>query len=190
MLIFSLQSLSKASDIRDFEIQGLTIGDSLLEMYSNKEIKEFMKSDIQVNFYPKSKKFFLLATPGIDDSFDQLNVDLKYLDNEYILYGLSQYKRMEIKKCLEETKVISTEIRQMFPSNEIDEDTFEGVHRIDKTGQSKYFTTKFTLFNGDAIRIVCTRWGKEFKKKGHYKDNLDVSLVSKEYLDFLINEAY
>ena len=30
ILIFSFQSLSKADDIRDFEIEGISVGDSLL----------------------------------------------------------------------------------------------------------------------------------------------------------------
>ena len=40
VLIFSLQSLTKADDIRDFEIEGMSIGDSLLEYYEEEEIKK------------------------------------------------------------------------------------------------------------------------------------------------------
>ena len=40
VLIFSLQSWTKADDIRDFEIEGMSIGDSLLEFASEKEIKK------------------------------------------------------------------------------------------------------------------------------------------------------
>ena len=34
ILIFSFQSLTKADDIRDFEIEGISIGDSLLDHFS------------------------------------------------------------------------------------------------------------------------------------------------------------
>ena len=34
ILIFSFQFCSKADDIRDFEIDGMTVGDSLLDFYS------------------------------------------------------------------------------------------------------------------------------------------------------------
>ncbi len=37
IIIFSLQSLTKADDIRDFEIEGISIGDSLLKHFSKKE---------------------------------------------------------------------------------------------------------------------------------------------------------
>ena len=70
ILTFSFQTLTKADDIRDFEIQGLTLGDSLLEMYSKKEIKEFLKTSS--NFYPSSKTYFLLATGGKDENFHHI----------------------------------------------------------------------------------------------------------------------
>ena len=40
ILVFNLQSLSKANDVKDFEIEGITVGDSLLDYYSEKEIKK------------------------------------------------------------------------------------------------------------------------------------------------------
>ena len=41
VLIFSLQSWTKADDIRDFQIEGMSIGDSLLDFYSKDEINSF-----------------------------------------------------------------------------------------------------------------------------------------------------
>ena len=38
ILIFSLQSWNKADDIRDYEIEGISIGDSLLDHFSEDEI--------------------------------------------------------------------------------------------------------------------------------------------------------
>ena len=49
ILIFSFQSWAKANDIRDFEIEGISIGNSLLDYYSVEEIK---KSSRKTN-YPK-----------------------------------------------------------------------------------------------------------------------------------------
>ena len=53
VLIFSLQSLTKADDIRDLEIEGMSVGDSLLDYYSQSEINEALKNPS----YYKSKKF-------------------------------------------------------------------------------------------------------------------------------------
>ena len=40
ILIFGLQSWVKADDIRDFEIEGMSVGDSLLDYYNLSEIKK------------------------------------------------------------------------------------------------------------------------------------------------------
>ena len=40
VLIFSLQSWTKADDIRDFEIVGISIEDSALDFFSEKDIKK------------------------------------------------------------------------------------------------------------------------------------------------------
>ena len=39
VLIFSFQSLTRADDIRDFEIEGISIGDSALDFFSEEKIK-------------------------------------------------------------------------------------------------------------------------------------------------------
>ena len=39
ILIFSFQSWTKADDIRDFQIEGMSIGDSLLNHFSKSEIE-------------------------------------------------------------------------------------------------------------------------------------------------------
>ena len=49
VLIFSLQSWTKADDISDFQIEGMSIGDSLLDYMNKDEIKK-------ITDY-KSKKF-------------------------------------------------------------------------------------------------------------------------------------
>ena len=41
ILTFSIQSLTKADDIKDFEIEGISIGDSALDLFNRKEIKEY-----------------------------------------------------------------------------------------------------------------------------------------------------
>ena len=51
IFIFSLQSWTKADDVRDFEIEGMSIGDSLLKHYSKNVL-----DNIEKYYYPNSKK--------------------------------------------------------------------------------------------------------------------------------------
>ena len=45
VLIFSFQSWTKADDISDFQIEGMSVGDSLLDYYSEKQINNFLNYD-------------------------------------------------------------------------------------------------------------------------------------------------
>ena len=47
VLIFSLQSWTKADDIKDFEIEGISIGDSLLDYFSEEEINNAKKHQLK-----------------------------------------------------------------------------------------------------------------------------------------------
>ena len=58
VLIFSLQSWTKADDIRDFQIEGMSIGDSALNYFTNKDIKKAINEKIT---YPNSQKFSMLT---------------------------------------------------------------------------------------------------------------------------------
>ena len=83
VLFFSLQSSSKADDIRDFEIEGLSVGDSLLIHMSKKKIEQLKKYQVYPNkkFYTLflEKEFFNLNT------YDFIQIDLKRNDKNYIL---------------------------------------------------------------------------------------------------------
>ena len=52
VLIFSFQSWTKADDISDFEIEGMSIGDSLLDYMSKNDI------DFALRKTPENKKLF------------------------------------------------------------------------------------------------------------------------------------
>ena len=70
LILFSFHTSSLVADIRDFEIDGIAIGDSLLDYFSEKEIKD----NIVTNPIIKSKKFTYVQTNSrnskIYDEFD------------------------------------------------------------------------------------------------------------------------
>ena len=56
VLIFSLQSWTKADDISDFEIEGMSVGDSLLDYLPKWNFTEEVIINSPKNYYPGSKK--------------------------------------------------------------------------------------------------------------------------------------
>ena len=51
---------SQADDIRDFQIEGMSIGDSLLDYFSEKDIKSAKKVT-----YPSSDKYYVISLPKV-----------------------------------------------------------------------------------------------------------------------------
>ena len=50
VLIFSFQSWTKADDISDFEIEGMSIGDSLLDSFNQSQIKAEKQLNKKIKF--------------------------------------------------------------------------------------------------------------------------------------------
>ena len=59
ILAFSFQTLSKADDIKDFEIEGISIGDSILKYYNREDLNKFYKIN-----YPNSDKYIGYEIPN------------------------------------------------------------------------------------------------------------------------------
>ena len=100
ILIFGFQSWTKADDIRDFQIEGISIGDSLLDYVTKKEI------NLSKRNYVKNKKYYVV---GYDENltiYDQVDIYLKSNDNKYIVRTLGGTIYMNKKDCLTKKKQI------------------------------------------------------------------------------------
>ena len=84
VLIFSLQSWTKADDISDFQIEGMSIGDSLLDYFSEEEIKEELfhfPNDIDKTFI--HAEFY---NPPFTKQYDSIQFAMKTNDTKYIIH--------------------------------------------------------------------------------------------------------
>ena len=84
ILIFSLQPWTKADEIRDLQIEGMSMGDSLLDYFSKSEIE-----NSNMNYY-KKKKFI---TIGFNNSsflktYDWLQLSYERKDKNYKIANL------------------------------------------------------------------------------------------------------
>ena len=180
VLIFNFQSFTKADDISDFEIEGMTIGDSLLDYTSKQDIID--TSDAPYN----SKKFSMYSNLFEEGSkYEGYLVHYKTDDPKFIIEALQGMILFEnnFSECLKIKKTIVNELDQTF--NNIKKDSWESKHTGDKSGKSISNNTEFSLKSG-YIRIICNDWSDDMK----YVDKLAVSIVSKEFDDWINNEAY
>lgn len=183
LIVLFHHSWTKADDIKDFQIEGMSIGDSLLDYFNEKEIKKSKRYD-HTNTDWNNDKMFQLRT-GKKGPYTEIMFALKKNDQKYIIYGISGVVKMKdnISDCYPKLKNVSEELKVLFPNAKIKKG--EVKHKQDKTKKSivKYFDFNFS--SGDLVSLECYDWSKKMK----YWDNFRVRISSDEYLDWL-NNAY
>ena len=178
VLTLSLQSWTKADDISDFQIEGMSIGDSALDYFSKKELKK------QKRNYWNSKKFIDSEMFLNNSKYHSIHI---IYNKSYKIEGLSAtlLYQNNISDCYRKLDSIDIEVGEQF--NNLKKKNKNTVkHRADKTGKSKITDIIYDFRNGDRILLACYDWSK----KMGYSDHLRISLRTLEYENFLNNEAY
>ena len=184
ILIFGFQSFTKADDIRDFEIEGMSIGDSLLDFFSEEEIASFSE-----DYYPASKRLYNKYTFSSSYKiYESVTVALK--KNSFTIYGLSGVIPMNnFENCLLRKKKIVNEISSTFSTQNTDSETRKIMDLSDNTSLRNQ-TEMLLKDNLGLFSVQCTDWSKKSEEKYNWTDNISVTVYSKEYENFLRNEAY
>ena len=177
-LTLVFQSWTKADDIRDFQIEGLNIGESLLNYMSLKEINSSKRN------YTKNKQYYVVGYDKDLKTYDQVDVYLKSNDKKYIIKTLGGVLFMDVDQCLVKKKEVIADLREIF-SNATEKTYHDVPHIYDKTGNSIQHQTGFLLKNDnddDHIRVECMDWSKKYEDKNNWQDNFNVGVFSKEIL--------
>ena len=69
ILIFSFQSLTKADDIREFEIEGMSVGDSLLNYMSLEKLNSSKR-----NYFDDQRKYYVVGQADNLNSYDVVDL--------------------------------------------------------------------------------------------------------------------
>ena len=183
-------NLSKANDINDFKIEGMAVGDSLLDYFSESEIKSRLFGD-----YPASDRFKRFYVSNLDwfETYKGVQVNFIKNDKKYIIHVIAGQIDFpdNINACLKAQKKVVKELDSLFP-------TAEKVSRKvkkewDKKGKS---TSDYVAYIYEKnkkewqIGVTCDDWSKEITEKDRMQDNLSVSIRSPEFVQFLRYEAY
>lgn len=173
--IFNLQSWSNADEIRDFEIEGMSIGDSLLEYMEKKEIIEEINDDTISYYYEND--YVAISTWDIKKNFkiyDDVGVILKMNDNKYEIYGLEgtlyMKEKSDIKECYEKQNNITSDIKNSFNLN-IEPETYFIPKKQLKPHNISTKIIDFELNSGGVIRTIC------FEIKPGVKKNSNLNLL-------------
>ena len=173
LIFFSFSTPSFADDIQDFEIEGMTIGGSLLDYMSEQEIKE------NVGFVYEDKKFTISIYNKSSEIYDSIGITYKSNDKKYKIYGVQGLIDFpnNIEGCYEKQDEIEKEISSMF--DEIKKEDW-GILIFDKEEGSTYRPIVYEDNNGDAIQIGCYYYPNALQDN-HLKIAMDLNEF-KEYI--------
>ena len=183
VLIFSLQSWTKAEDIKDFEIEGISVGTSAFNYFSKSEIDREKE-----NVY-KSKKYAMYGKELINSNFDMVLIEFidggNYTVNSVI--GKIFYKDNNFNECSKKESEILAELKDQFKDNASYINHGIVAHEGDPSGKSKGSWHTFSLNDGSGwIYLECMDWAEDTGKW----DNLRVTIFDEKFDKFLSTEAY
>ena len=181
LIFFSFSAPTFADDVRDFQIEGMSIGDSLLDYMSEEEIKENV-----VYVYP-DKKFTVSVYKKSSETYD-LGVGIEYKSNDqtYKIYGVQGRANFEndIEGCYKKQNEIEKEISSMFDKVK---KTDWGILKLHLKGEaaegSTYKPITFDFNNGDSLMISCYYYHDD---PPHF---LKISMISKELGKYVASPA-
>ena len=178
---------SHADDIRDFQIEGMSIGDSLLDYMSKKEILDGIKNNTKFykQFKPKNKfgEIYFVET----SMYDQISFFVKPNDPKYEIYlirGMIRYDS-DLDGCLEKKSHITKDIENLF--NDFKKSDYKVKSRLDSTGRSYTLRTVFSSKNVDYIITQCSYWEETFRKKNNLGGGISVIIQTKETYNWFLS---
>ena len=185
VLIFSLQSLIKADDISDFEIEGMSIGDSALDYYSISEINDATKT-----FYPNSDKFYIFHIVTYSGNYDQISIAVKKNDKKFIIYKIAgdKYFTDNEEKCLKEKDRVTNDFDLLLDT--LNKSDYTSKYTSLDDGKSYAEVTDYDFEDKSAIRVFCNFFTQNTIDKRDMFNGLSVSINTFEYYEWLNNEAY
>ena len=185
IIFISFQSWTKADDIRDFEIEGVSIGDSALDFFTESKLNNKERT----NYYKDDD--FIGVTIYLEDSiYDSIGLTLKPGDKKYLVYGINGGIHIDNnKECLIKKDNIVKEISEMFKNAEV-VNPGKRDYAADPTGESKSYSIYYWM-EGAFIEISCYDLTEKLAKKENWRKNiLNVNVTSKEFSDFLLTKEY
>ena len=174
----------KADDISDFQIEGMSIGDSALDFFSKSEIKKNTETP-----WPNKTYVQFCSEKGNYNNYEYICFAYLKKDKKFIIEQVSGEIDLTFKDCLKKKKEIALEIEDLFKSAEkkIRENY---KHAADKKGKSIINDVQFTFKDGSAAAVGCTDWSDEITKTKKWTDYLGVFVASKKFIKWNRTKAF
>jgi desulfoferrodoxin (superoxide reductase-like protein) len=182
ILIIFFQSLTTADDISDFEIEGMSTGESLLDYMDEGTILKLINSK-SANYYPNKSFVVFTYNNKSFKIYDNVGIVINPNDSNYIIHSIEGTINMD--DCRKKQLEISNELKVFFNNKKYDFFSNKNLDYIDdKSGESKVHYEDFYFQDNSAVRVICWSMSKEFFDKG-FKNTLVVAVNSKDFMDWI-----
>ena len=198
-LLFSILFLSSpsvfADDISDFQIEGISIGDSLLDYMTEDEI--LSEIERTRDWHPHLKDPYKYATVYLGGKFknyDYLGFVIKNNQtNQYITNKNEKYIIRSIvgnadyienfDACIYKRDQIVDLFSRSFPNAQTIESIFN--HGVDPSGKSIIDAVYFEFNSGTVIEVSCNELDEVFRREMGWSEGLIVLITPKDIDDWL-----
>jgi len=165
ILIF--QNLSLADDIKNFQIEGMKLGDSALDYFSESQLEDYEQGWHNFNYNEYATSY--MPGKGI---YNWFLVSYKNDDNNFIIEGLVgglEKSNYDIKECNNKMDVTALNISKLFKNTFQErkksyELTQDAMQTYPFTGKSVVTSLSFNFIDGAKIILACYKLDKEAKE--------------------------
>ena len=188
LFVLFFSSSVVADDISDFEIEGVSLGDNILDHFSKNQLEQFYISygklhtaiEVYSNEGINHPRYFKLQT------YDGMQVHYDDKSKKIIgIFGAIDFPD-DISGCLKKINEIKPEIESVTRSTIVrKKEKVNKKHWADTSGKSYITGVNYYFKNDHQIQLNCYDWSEEMEP---YIDHLRLGVYLREYLDLIESE--
>ncbi len=181
ILIASFQSWTKADDVSEFEIEGISVGDNLLDYTT----VDYIKNNFG-NWYDDEYRQLLIDKNFLH--YEDVLVSYKSTDKNYTIVAISGSINYgsKINECYKEQEKVDKIFLEIFSNSQRRIDIFEKGSYGLENGDTNSRQIVYEFEGGSAV-IECLDWDQ--KKKPSFKDRILISIENAEFRSWLLKNS-
>lgn len=183
-----------SNSVRDFNINGFEIGDSLLEHFTIDQINNSISFDYD---YKNSDLFRGIEIQNVEKKSNiKMDLSMEIFDSGQYAFSVTgskleiedlstgKFYKDNFNNCLIDKDKIQKKINFIFPNtNHV---SYESPYYDLDDGKSIAYVTDFEFTDG-FLRLYCVNWANEVELERGFTDNMQLNLSSDKFLNWLKN---
>ena len=193
--VLSFQTLSLADNIRYFQIEGMRIGDSALDYFSESQLEDNEQGWHNYSYKEYSTSF--MPGKGI---YSWFLVSYKNDDDNFIIKALAaglEKKNYNNKECNNKLDAVALNISELFKNTAQEKKKFykltaDAARTYPFTGKSTVTSLSFNFLDGAKVILACYNMGKEAKENESFltsilkqNDSFRIDVRSSAFVNYL-----